>query len=204
MTGTDLGSRILKVNHAGEFGAISIYTGQILVARLFARDLVPELVEFRSHERGHRAIFGAELKRIATYTHAIYKYGSFAGRDLPFYSRRTANLGLRYQRAARTFNLDAFSQSRQHSPGSPGFDPAHPTGYQTVDTPNGDYGDIPGWTTWNVRGEYAFGPSLSNLRLGVGVKNLFDRRYFTRSTDNNDGLYAGQPRTYYVQASFDF
>jgi 3-demethoxyubiquinol 3-hydroxylase len=59
----DLGSRILKVNHAGEFGAISIYTGQIAVARLFARDLVPELVEFRSHERGHREIFRAELER---------------------------------------------------------------------------------------------------------------------------------------------
>jgi ubiquinone biosynthesis monooxygenase Coq7 len=63
MTETDLGSRIIKVNHAGEFGAISIYTGQILVASLFARDLVPELAAFRSHERRHREIFGAELIR---------------------------------------------------------------------------------------------------------------------------------------------
>ncbi|WP_342316476.1 demethoxyubiquinone hydroxylase family protein [Lysobacter sp. FW306-1B-D06B] len=63
MDRTDLGSRILKVNHAGEFGAISIYTGQIAMARLFARDMVPELVEFRSHERGHREIFRAELER---------------------------------------------------------------------------------------------------------------------------------------------
>lgn len=61
--GTDLGGRILKVNHAGEFGAISIYTGQIIVASVFARDLVPELAGFRSHERRHREIFGAELKR---------------------------------------------------------------------------------------------------------------------------------------------
>jgi len=52
---------MLKVDHAGEFGAISIYTGQLAMARLFARDLVPELVEFRSHERRHRAIFAAEL-----------------------------------------------------------------------------------------------------------------------------------------------
>lgn len=63
MAGKDPGSRILKVNHAGEFGAISIYTGQLAMARLFARDLVPELVEFRAHERGHRAIFAAELSR---------------------------------------------------------------------------------------------------------------------------------------------
>src|ERR1700744_1323634 len=55
MTFTDIGSRTLKVDHAGEFGAISIYTGQILMAKLFARDLVAELIEFRSHERGHRA-----------------------------------------------------------------------------------------------------------------------------------------------------
>lgn len=63
MTATDIGSRTLKVDHAGEFGAIAIYTGQILMAKLVARDLVPELIEFRSHERGHRAIFGAELER---------------------------------------------------------------------------------------------------------------------------------------------
>ncbi|MGO4502930.1 MULTISPECIES: demethoxyubiquinone hydroxylase family protein [unclassified Dyella] len=63
MTRMDLGSRILKVDHAGEFGAISIYTGQIWMASIRARDLVPELIEFRSHERGHRAIFAAELER---------------------------------------------------------------------------------------------------------------------------------------------
>ena len=63
MVVTDLGSRILKVNHAGEFGAICIYSGQIAIARLIARDLVPELVEFRSHEVRHRQIFGAELAR---------------------------------------------------------------------------------------------------------------------------------------------
>ena len=147
---------------------------------------------------------GLTLWGTATYTHAVSKFGSFAGRDLPFYSRRTANAGLRYTRAQWTFNVDAFSQSRQHSPGSPSFDPANPTPYQTIGTPDGELGDIPGWTTWNLRTEYAFGKAFSNLRLGVGVKNVFDRRYFTRSTDNNGGLYVGQPRTYYVQANVDF
>jgi Fe(3+) dicitrate transport protein len=147
---------------------------------------------------------GLSLWGTATYTHAFYKFGSFAGRDLPFYSRRTANLGLRYQRAEWTFNLDTFAQSRQHSPGTPSFDPGKPTPYVREGSAAGDLGDIPGWTTWNARAEYAFGPSLANLRLGAGVKNLFDRRYFTRSTDNNDGIYVGQPRTYFVQASVDF
>lgn len=60
---TDLGDRIIRVNHAGEHGAIGIYTGQILVAWLTAPTMVAELREFRSHEQRHRAIFGAELAR---------------------------------------------------------------------------------------------------------------------------------------------
>ena len=63
MPDTALGARILKVNHAGENGAVHIYTGQILVARLTARSLVAELREFRAHEERHRALFGAELQR---------------------------------------------------------------------------------------------------------------------------------------------
>jgi 3-demethoxyubiquinol 3-hydroxylase len=59
----DLGDRIIKVNHAGEHGAICIYTGQILMARLTARSMVAELTEFRSHEQRHRDIFCAELQR---------------------------------------------------------------------------------------------------------------------------------------------
>jgi ubiquinone biosynthesis monooxygenase Coq7 len=61
--GEGLGDRIIKVNHAGEHGAISIYTGQILMARITARHMVGELTEFRAHEQRHRAIFGAELQR---------------------------------------------------------------------------------------------------------------------------------------------
>ena len=63
----DLGDRIIKVNHAGEHGAICIYTGQILMARLTARHMIHELAEFRTHEQRHRAIFGAELQRRGQY-----------------------------------------------------------------------------------------------------------------------------------------
>jgi ubiquinone biosynthesis monooxygenase Coq7 len=58
-----LGDRIIKVNHAGEHGAICIYTGQIHMARFTAPAMKSELTEFRSHERRHRAIFLAELQR---------------------------------------------------------------------------------------------------------------------------------------------
>jgi len=55
--------RILRVNHAGEHGAVNIYRGQRLVC--FWRDdqLKRELEEFRAHEERHRAIFAAELAR---------------------------------------------------------------------------------------------------------------------------------------------
>lgn len=63
MRNLTMGDRIMKVNHAGEHGAVCIYSGQIQMARLTARGRVGELKEFRSHERRHRAIFGAELQR---------------------------------------------------------------------------------------------------------------------------------------------
>jgi ubiquinone biosynthesis monooxygenase Coq7 len=55
--------RILKVNHAGEHGAINIYRGQRLVSFWRDADLKRELEEFRAHEERHRAIFAAELAR---------------------------------------------------------------------------------------------------------------------------------------------
>ncbi|MDP9908075.1 ubiquinone biosynthesis monooxygenase Coq7 [Variovorax boronicumulans] len=61
--GSALGGRILKVDHAGEQGAVNIYRAQIFMARWTAPSLVPELREFKSHEEGHRALFAAELKR---------------------------------------------------------------------------------------------------------------------------------------------
>jgi 3-demethoxyubiquinol 3-hydroxylase len=59
----ELAGRILKVDHAGENGAVHIYAAQILVALVTARGLVSELREFRSHELRHRQIFAEELNR---------------------------------------------------------------------------------------------------------------------------------------------
>jgi 3-demethoxyubiquinol 3-hydroxylase len=60
--GESLADRILKVNHAGEHGAVNIYRGQALVCRLRSRALIGELQEFQSHEERHRALFWAELQ----------------------------------------------------------------------------------------------------------------------------------------------
>ena len=56
-------SRVLKVDHAGEHGAVNIYRGQILVARITAPSMLAELTEFKSHEEKHRSIFWSELRR---------------------------------------------------------------------------------------------------------------------------------------------
>jgi 3-demethoxyubiquinol 3-hydroxylase len=55
--------RVLKVNHAGEHGAINIYRGQRLVSSWRDAALRRELEEFRAHEERHRDIFAAELAR---------------------------------------------------------------------------------------------------------------------------------------------
>jgi len=63
MKASAFADRVLKVNHAGENGAIHIYTAQILIARITAPAMVLELSEFKAHEEKHREIFWLELQR---------------------------------------------------------------------------------------------------------------------------------------------
>jgi len=49
--------QIVRVNHAGEYGAIRIYAAQIAIARRFQRSLLPFLTETIDHERQHLAAF---------------------------------------------------------------------------------------------------------------------------------------------------
>jgi Fe(3+) dicitrate transport protein len=121
----------------------------------------------------------------------------FKGRDLPLYSREVATLGLRYDINHWTHNLDVYAQSGQRAPGTTST-------YVTQGTADGQFGDIPGYVSVNVRSGYDFGAQLSNLKVGAGVKNVFDQQHYTRSSDNNAGLYLGEPRTFFVQASVGF
>ena len=57
----DTAKKILKVNHAGEFGAINIYRSQIVVSRLLQRSYVPMLESFMADEKRHMASFWAEI-----------------------------------------------------------------------------------------------------------------------------------------------
>jgi ubiquinone biosynthesis monooxygenase Coq7 len=58
-----LGDRVIKVDHAGEHGAVCIYLAQRWFARWRAPEMLPELDHFLAHERGHRARFASELAR---------------------------------------------------------------------------------------------------------------------------------------------
>jgi len=58
----DTPKKILKVNHAGEFGAINIYRSQLFVSKIFMRDLVPMLEDFLADEQKHMDIFWEEIK----------------------------------------------------------------------------------------------------------------------------------------------
>lgn len=53
--------RIVRVNHAGEFGAIRIYAAQIAIARRLWPDTVPALEKMRADEIDHCAKFFAAM-----------------------------------------------------------------------------------------------------------------------------------------------
>jgi 3-demethoxyubiquinol 3-hydroxylase len=46
-------ARIMKVNHAGEYGAIRIYSAQLLVSRFLHKELLPFLERTLAHEIQH-------------------------------------------------------------------------------------------------------------------------------------------------------
>lgn len=62
-TDLDTPKKILKVNHAGEFGAVNIYRSQLFISRLFMRDLVPQIEDFLADEKRHLDIFWTEIQR---------------------------------------------------------------------------------------------------------------------------------------------
>jgi ubiquinone biosynthesis monooxygenase Coq7 len=59
----DTARKILKVNHAGEFGAINIYRFQIFVSRIFRCSYVPLLEGFMADETRHLSTFWSEIKQ---------------------------------------------------------------------------------------------------------------------------------------------
>ena len=134
----------------------------------------------------------------ATYAYVdatIREDGPNKGNRVPFSSKHKGTLGLGYTEGAWKLNLDSSYQSDQFA------DNAN-TSSESAD---GSTGKIPGYMLFSSRAAYDFGPKLSDLNVAVGVKNIFNHQYFTRSfDDNNKGKYVGEPRTVYVQTSVAF
>ena len=77
-------ARIVKVNHAGEFGAIRIYSAQLIVARWFWPDCCPALSEMLRHERNHCAIFRAAMPPRQSRPCRVMQFWSYGGWLLGF------------------------------------------------------------------------------------------------------------------------
>ena len=59
----DTPKKILKVNHAGEFGAINIYQAQLLVCKIFMPQHVSMLQSFLQDETRHKNVFWEEIQK---------------------------------------------------------------------------------------------------------------------------------------------
>ncbi|USA45647.1 TonB-dependent siderophore receptor [Acinetobacter sp. C26M] len=143
------------------------------------------------------ALEGLKVYGNYTFTKATSEAGKFEGKDLSYYSRHIGNLGIAYQVDHWSVNADMFAQSKQYAPGSGNV-------YQTEETADGRTGNIPGYSTFAVRAGYDFSNQLNGLKIAGGVKNVFDTQYYTRSSDATGGKYVGQPRTFFLQTSYDF
>lgn len=76
--------KMIKVDHAGENGAVNIYRAQRLVARLRAPPLLKQLAEFQQHEEEHRRIFQEHLARIGVRRCVSYHLSGIGGFSLGF------------------------------------------------------------------------------------------------------------------------
>ncbi|MEN1835152.1 TonB-dependent Fe(3+) dicitrate receptor FecA [Pseudomonas lijiangensis] len=125
----------------------------------------------------------------------IREDGPNKGNRVPFSSEHKGTLGVRYTEGPWKLNLDSSFQSDQFA------DNAN----TEAENASGSTGRIPGYMLFSTRAAYDFGPKMSDLNVAVGVKNIFNREYFTRSfDDNNRGKYVGEPRTVYLQTSVAF
>jgi ubiquinone biosynthesis monooxygenase Coq7 len=72
-------ARIVRVNHAGEFGAIRIYSAQIMVASKLYPKIVPALTTMLGHEKVHCAKFRAAMPERNSRPCRVMSFWSWGG-----------------------------------------------------------------------------------------------------------------------------
>ena len=71
--------RILKLDQAGEYGAIQIYSAQLLIARILYKNIVSTLEEMISHEKEHYRTFSNLLMARSTQPFQTIKLWAVGG-----------------------------------------------------------------------------------------------------------------------------
>ncbi|MCW0000226.1 demethoxyubiquinone hydroxylase family protein [Pararhizobium sp. YC-54] len=87
-------ARIVKVNHAGEFGAIRIYSAQVLVARRLWPDCVPALSEMLADERRHCTLFRGAMSARKSRPCRVMQFWSYGGWMLGFLTALLGRQGI--------------------------------------------------------------------------------------------------------------
>jgi len=142
--------------------------------------------------------FGGVLKGLNAYathayTQAEQKQGANAGRDVPFYSRNVDTEGVKYTFGGWTVDLHTTHQSKQYA------DEAN----TVKETANGANGLIGGYRLWNAHVNWRV-PGYIGTELQLGVDNLANKAYFSRTTETNGGKLPGASRTIFVQLRTGF
>ncbi|EIK95293.1 protein FecA [Pseudomonas sp. M47T1] len=201
----ELGTRYDNGNLRAEIGAFLInfnnqydsnQTNDTVIARGKTRHQGIETSVHYALDGLAPALAGFDVYATYAYVDAtIREDGPNQGNQVPFSSKHKGTLGVGYTEGPWKLNLDSTYQSSQ-------FADNENTRAESAD---GSTGKIPGYMLFSSRAAYDFGPQLSNLNVAVGVKNIFNHEYFTRSfDDNNKGKYVGEPRTVYLQTSIAF
>jgi len=154
-------------------------------------DGIETAVDYRFAREG--ALAGLGIYANYNYTRAIQDSGSTAGLEVPFYSRHTGTLGLRYTAAPLSLNFSGTAQSAQYA------DAAN----TVAESADAGTGRIPGFHLWNAQVGWKF-DGQPRVDLVGGINNLANARYYTRNVDGNAGRMAGAPRTAYVQLRMAF
>jgi Fe(3+) dicitrate transport protein len=124
-----------------------------------------------------QALAGYEVYATYAYVDAtIREAGVNHGNRVPFSSKHKGTLGVSYTEGPWKLNVDGEYQSSQFADNE----------NTVAESADGSTGRIPGYVLFNGRAGYDFGPQLSNLNVAVGVKNVFNHEYFTRSYDDNN------------------
>jgi ubiquinone biosynthesis monooxygenase Coq7 len=87
-------ARIVRVNHAGEYGAIRIYRAQIFVARRLYPDIADDLGEMLEHEIWHCTVFSAAMPARRSRPCRLISLWSTGGALLGFLTALTGRQGI--------------------------------------------------------------------------------------------------------------